>query len=269
MAFIHLLLSAFVLFAPQASAVLNPKAVFARVIMTNTKAHTQSTWEEDITLAKAAGIDAFALNCGYTDHHVPTQLATAFVAAEALGSDFKLFLSFDYTGGGGAWPATGNVSVVSYLQQYTISPAYYMYEEIPFVSVIEGLAESPDWSQFGNIRSNFGSLYLAADWTSEGMEAVFENGPGIRSSCNAFFSWDMWPVGAVNMTDAIDKQWISALSGNAAYMMGVSPWFFHSASGSKDWVWRGDDLWASRWAQTLDVKPNLIEYVCSLLFLPG
>ena len=61
------------------------------------------------------------------------------------------------------------------------------------------------------------------------------------------------------MTDEVDKQWIAALAGGAAYMMGVSPWFFHSASGSKDWVWRGDDLWASRWNQTLDIKPQLIE----------
>ncbi|KAG0649706.1 Mutanase [Hyphodiscus hymeniophilus] len=253
--------SAAVLFALQASALSSPKQVFARVIMTNTKAHTQSTWELDITLAKAAGIDAFALNMGYTDPYVPTQLAHAFAAAEALGSAFKLFLTFDYTEGGKVWPSSGNISVISYLQQYGNSSAYYMYEDMPFVSAMEGLAEAFDYGQEEVIPNTIGPIYFAADWTSEGMESVFEDGPGLREGLNAFFSWDMWPFGAVNMTDAVDKAWISAISGNAAYMMGVSPWFFHSASGSKDWVWRGDDLWASRWAQTLDIKPNLVEIV--------
>jgi len=48
-------------------------------------------------------------------------------------------------------------------------------------------------------------------------------------------------------------------------MMGVSPWFFHSASGGQDWVWNGDTLWPDRWAETLSVQPDFVEYV---LYLP-
>ena len=183
------------LFAEQASALNTPKAVFARVIMTNTRAHTQSTWEQDITLAQAAGIDAFALNMGYTDPYVPTQLAHAFAAAEALGSHFKLFLQFDYTGGGKVWPSTGNVSVVSYLQEYLNSTAYYMYEDLPFTSAIEGLAEAADWGAFGSITNIIGPMYFAPDYTAEGMEEIFESGPGLMEGLKAFFSFDMWPVG--------------------------------------------------------------------------
>lgn len=65
------------------------------------------------------------------------------------------------------------------------------------------------------------------------------------------------------MTDDEDKAWVSAL-GSKSYMMGVSPWFFHSASGGTDWIWRGDDLWADRWQQVMDVDPDFVEYVTTL-----
>lgn len=70
------------------------------------------------------------------------------------------------------------------------------------------------------------------------------------------------------MTDDGDKAWQSAL-GSKSYMMGVSPWFFHSASGGTDWIWRGDDLWADRWQQVMDVAPDFVEYVpsCPILIL--
>jgi glucan endo-1,3-alpha-glucosidase len=57
-----------------------------------------------------------------------------------------------------------------------------------------------------------------------------------------------------------DNAWKSAVGGRT-YMMGISPWFFHSASGGKNWVWRGDNLWADRWAQTLEVQPDFVQYV--------
>ena len=63
------------------------------------------------------------------------------------------------------------------------------------------------------------------------------------------------------MTDASDLAWQSAI-GSKTYMMGVSPWFFHSATPSTnnpDWVWRGDDLWHDRWQQTLSVNPAFVE----------
>jgi hypothetical protein len=71
----------------------------------------------------------------------------------------------------------------------------------------------------------------------------------------------MWPTGANNMTDDGDKAWVSALGSSKTYMMGVSPWFFHSASGGTDWIWRGDSLWADRWQQVMDVDPQFVEYV--------
>jgi glucan endo-1,3-alpha-glucosidase len=247
------IVSALVLLAQSASA---QKYVFAHVVVGNTAAHTQSTWENDITLAQAAGIDAFALNCGYPDSNIPTQVANAFAAAEALGSNFKLFFSFDYLGGGETWPATGGNSVASYLNQYISTLAYFKYQGVPFVSTFEGTGNIGDWAQGGSIRLAVGNIYFVPDWTSlgpSGISAYLDNIEG-------FFSWDMWPEGATNKTDSSDLAWQGATPGKS-YMMGVSPWFFHSGSGDPDWVWRGDDLWADRWAQTLDVNPDFVEYV--------
>lgn len=255
MAVLQLIVAACALFAQYVSA----KYVFAHVVVANTAAHTQSTWEDDITLAKNAGIDAFALNGGYPDSNIPTQVANAFAAAEALGSDFKLFFSFDYLGGGSPWPATGDNSVVSYLNQYKGSAAYFNYNGAPFVSSFEGTGNIGDWAQGGSIRSAVGEVYFVPDWTSLGTGGIGSS----LSNIEGFFSWDMWPNGAANKTDDSDFAWKAAAPGKT-YMMGVSPWFFHSASGGKDWVWRGDDLWADRWAQTLSVNPDFVEYVCLL-----
>ncbi|TVY62332.1 Mutanase [Lachnellula suecica] len=249
-----LILAAASLLTSSASA---QKYVFAHVVVGNTAAHTQATWANDISLAQASGIDAFALNMGYPDSNIPTQVANAFAAAEAAGSSFKLFFSFDYLGGGTPWPATGDNSVVSYLTQYKGSAAYFNYDDAPFVSTFEGTATAniADWAPGGAIRSAVGSVYFVPDWTSLGTGGIAADLDNIEG----FFSWDMWPNGAVNSTDATDKAWQAATPGKT-FMMGVSPWFFHSASGGKDWVWRGDDLWADRWAQTLDVNPEFVEY---------
>jgi glucan endo-1,3-alpha-glucosidase len=234
MQFLSSVLAALTLLLPAVSA---QKYVFAHVVVGDTAAHTQATWTTDITLAQNAAIDAFILNVGYGDSNIPTQVANAFAAAEAAGSSFKLAFSFDYLGGTGAWPATGDDSVASYLTQYASSPAYFQYGGGAFVSTFEGTGNVADWAPGGAIRSAVGSIYFVPSWTSLGPGGITADLDNIEG----FFSWDMWPNGATNITDASDVSWKNAVSGKT-YMMGVSPWFFHSASGGTDWVWRGDDL---------------------------
>ncbi|OZJ02016.1 hypothetical protein BZG36_05201 [Bifiguratus adelaidae] len=230
--------------------------VFAHVVVGNTAAHTQSTWQNDITLAHNAGIDAFALNIATPDSNTAPQVANAFAAAKALNNGFKLFFSFDYLGGGQPWPATGSNSVVSYLTQYKNSGVYFYYNGLPFASTFEGTNNINDWAPGGPIRSGAGDVYFVPDWTSLGPSGVASHSANIQGA----FSWDMWPAGANDMTTTPDQQWVSALAGKS-YMMGVSPWFFHSASGGTDWVWRGDDLWAQRWQQVLQINPAFVEIV--------
>jgi glucan endo-1,3-alpha-glucosidase len=206
-----------------------------------------------------AGIDAFALNIAYADQNTAGQVANAFAAAEAAGSIFKLFFSFDYIGGGQPWPAAGDNSVASYLNQYKSSPSYFTYNGAPFASTFEGLNSIQDWAPGNSIRNAVGNIYFVPDWTSLGTGGIGTN----LNNIEGFFNWDMWPNGPQNMTTATDMAWKGAI-GDKAYMMGVSPWFFHSASDGKDWIWRGDDIWADRWAQTLEVNPEFVEYVLLL-----
>ncbi|TVY32902.1 Glucan endo-1,3-alpha-glucosidase [Lachnellula subtilissima] len=234
-------------------------SVFAHVVVGNTGAHNVAAWSADIKLAQAAGIDAFVLNMGYPDSNIPTQVANAFAAA--AGTGFKLFFAFDYLGGGQVWPA-GSVaadppnSVVSYLLKYKDNAAYFHYNSAPFVSTFEGKDNTADWAPGGPIRSKVGAIHFVPNWNSIGQANIGAQLDNIEG----FFSWDMWPLGGTNKTDAIDKSWKAATPGKT-YMMGVSPWFFHSASGGEDWVWRGDSLWADRWAQTLDIKPDFVQIV--------
>ncbi|KAG4420137.1 hypothetical protein IFR04_006700 [Cadophora malorum] len=237
-------------------AVSAQKAVFAHVVVGNTAAHSQATWAQDIQLARNTGIDAFVLNIAYPDGNIPGQVANAFAAAEAAGSGFKLFFAFDYLGGGQRWPSTGSNSVVSYLNQYKNSPAYFRYNNAPFVSTFEGVDDINQWAEGGPIRSAVGAIYFVPDWSSLGPQNFASHLNNVQGA----FSWEMWPNGASNKTTDSDFAWKGAIQGKS-YMMGVSPWFFHSTNGGKKWVWRGDDLWADRWAQTLQVNPEFVQIV--------
>lgn len=53
-----------------------PKVVFAHHMVGNTFPYTVNDWADDIALASANGIDAFALNIG-TDSWQPTQIKNA------------------------------------------------------------------------------------------------------------------------------------------------------------------------------------------------
>ena len=69
------------------------KYVVAHHIVGITAAYTVDDWKMDISLARADGIDEFALNIG-NDTYTPQQVENAFQAAEQLDQNFKLFFSF-------------------------------------------------------------------------------------------------------------------------------------------------------------------------------
>ena len=76
---------------------------------------------------------------------------------------------------------------------------------------------------------------------------------------DGLFSWAAWPNGPNDMNtyvDASDMQYLD----KKPYMMPISPWFFTNMPGyDKNWVWRGDDLWYTRWEQALYLVPEFIE----------
>jgi glucan endo-1,3-alpha-glucosidase len=38
-------------------------------------------------------------------------------------------------------------------------------------------------------------------------------------------------------------------------MMPVSPWFYTNLP-SKNWLWRGDDLWPQQWDEVMNLQPE-------------
>ncbi|QSZ31277.1 hypothetical protein DSL72_000840 [Monilinia vaccinii-corymbosi] len=243
-----------------ASVISAQKYVFAHVVMGNTAHHNTDDWVNDIKTAQAAGIDAFALNVAAGDNNTPAQVAKAFTAATTLGGSFKLFFSFDYLGGTGPWPATGPDSVASYLNRYGVSPAYFKYNGQVFASTFEGVNNAGDWTPDGPIRcavqDTVGSIYFVPDYTSLGPSGFTAQLDNVQGG----FSWDMWPSGPEDMTTASDIAWQSTL-GSKSYMMGVSPWFFHSDANPIAWMWRSDDLWAQRWQQVFQIQPQFVQIV--------
>ncbi|KAL8918958.1 MAG: hypothetical protein Q9208_007068 [Pyrenodesmia sp. 3 TL-2023] len=225
-----------------------PKAVFAHHIVGNTAAYGAADWEKDINLAKAAGIDAFALNIAAKTDYTDAQLENAYRAAESSG--FKLFLSFDYVAQG---PFSSS-AVITLLQRYANSPAQLKVNNASFVSTFEGMDNSDDWR---TIRASV-PIYFLPDWTSKGPEVFRQSKLDVVDGA---FSWDAWPKGAADKTDESDKLWKAAL-GSKAYMMPVSPWFYVNMPGyNKNWVWRGDDMWHERWQQVLEVQPDFVEII--------
>lgn len=176
----------------------------------------------------------------------------AFEAAEA--SSFKLFFSFDYAGEG-AWPKD---SVINYLSTYTGSPAYYKYNGKPLVSTFEGPENAADWVDIKNAVDCF----FIPDWSSLGAKVALDKGQVDGTQVvDGLFNWGAWPEGANDMDTDVDASYNLFLDGKP-YMMPVSPWFYTNMPGfKKNWLWRGDDLWYTRWQQVLAVQPEFVEII--------
>ncbi|KAL8803053.1 MAG: hypothetical protein Q9182_003423 [Xanthomendoza sp. 2 TL-2023] len=183
-----------------------PKSVFAHHIVglllphltSNTAAYGPSDWQNDISLAKAAGIDAFVLNIAAQTDYNNVQIANAYSAAESL--QFKLFFSFDYAAQGPWQPS----AVIALLQQYANSAAQMKVHGASLVSTFEGPDSSNDWRA---IRAAL-PIFFLPDWTSVGPDAFRTSKLDVTDGA---FSWDAWPQGAKDKTDASDKAWKSCI----------------------------------------------------------
>ncbi|KAH7049138.1 putative glucan endo-1,3-alpha-glucosidase agn1 precursor [Macrophomina phaseolina] len=235
------------------------KAVFAHFMVGNViNNYDVDKWTSDIKLAQASGIDGFVLNITPPlNEALRTQIAAAFIAANNLKSEWKNFFSFDYLGNGIPWNAADIASLMKeYGPNYAYQKASRNGVSLPFVSTFEGGNHAGDWA---SIKSQV-DVYLVPDWTGSGADVVKAN-INAGASIDGFFSWDMWPEGANDMSTTPDKSWQSTI-GDKDYMMGVSPWFFTDLKGyGKQRLWRGDDLWADRWEQVQQVNPEWVEIV--------
>lgn len=127
----------------------NGRQVFAHYMVGLTSGQSQDQWQKDITEAKSAGIDGFALNIGSADSWNGEQLQLAYDTAAANG--FSLFLSFDMAAS--SWNTD---QVISLVNQYKDAGSQLKVNGKPFVSTFEG----PDWSDnWANVRSSTGDIF--------------------------------------------------------------------------------------------------------------
>lgn len=129
--------------------------------MSNAQNYTASDWADEIRLAQAAHIDAFALNTAFNQGDGP-QYDLAFSAAAAAG--FQLFFSFDYAGNG-AWPMS---QVIQILNKYSGNSAHYKYNGKAFVSTFEEPEAAEDWVTIKQAINCF----FVPDWSSLGAKAA-------------------------------------------------------------------------------------------------
>lgn len=78
---------------------VSAKAVFAHFMLSNTLEFSTAEYAHEISVAQAAGLDAFAVNMGANDPSSDIgRLRLLFDAAES--ANFKIMFSFDYAGNG-------------------------------------------------------------------------------------------------------------------------------------------------------------------------
>ncbi|EAU32040.1 conserved hypothetical protein [Aspergillus terreus NIH2624] len=226
---------------------VDAKGVFAHFMLGNSNNYTHDNWRTDISAAKDAKIDAFAINTGWGMPGTFQLLDDAFSVAKDM--DFKLFMSLDYSGDG-HWPQD---KVIYTLQNYTTHPAYYRTSDgKPLVSTFEGAQAGGDWQ---HIKKKVDCAFIP-DWSS--LEPDVAIG---RGDVDGLMSWDAWPNGTSQMTTDEDKKYLAVLK-DKPYVMPVSPWFYSNLLRlNKNWVWQGDDLWYTRWQQVLEVDPEYVEII--------
>jgi hypothetical protein len=161
-----------------------------------------------------------------------------------------MFFSFDYAAEG-PWPTA---NVIDLINEYGTNYAYFRYNNQSFVSTFEGPANASDWV---SIKSATDCFFIP-DWSSIG--PVNAEATGV---VDGLFSWDAWPVGAMDITTTSDEAYIATLSPKGQpYMMPISPWFYTNLPGfGKNWMWRGDDLWYDRWQQVIQIAPEFVEII--------
>jgi glucan endo-1,3-alpha-glucosidase len=232
--------------------------VWAHHMVGNTYPYSQATWAGDIAMAKAQGIDGFALNVG-SDSWEAAHVKEAYQAAEADGS-FKMFLSLDMSAFGCS-SATHASQLVSLVQSVASSSAQAMYNGKVLVSTFSG-----ESCTFGTGSINGWKTLFKDALTSAGVPIYFMPSFFVNSGGLAAYDWldgginwsSAWPMGDYDITaSSSDSTYLTGL-GSKTYMTTVSPFFFtHFGPNTwnKNWIYRSDDwLYCSRWEQIIYLR---------------
>jgi hypothetical protein len=206
--------------------------------------------------AKAAGIDAFALNIA-KDTYTTDQLNYAYESAG--NNDMKVFMSFDYNEAD-IYFGSGDVDLVAkFIRDFADKPGQLKVDNKVFVSSFNGDDSDAHRLNPQAIRDAAGiDLFIVPNFDAG------RNADGIDGAFN-WMGWDnnganRAPTAGANITTSQSDSAYTSWLGDKAYMAPVSPWFFTNFP-SKAWNFPGDLLWFRRWNEVLALAPRFIEIV--------
>ncbi|KAF2127686.1 glycoside hydrolase family 71 protein [Dothidotthia symphoricarpi CBS 119687] len=227
------------------------RMVFAHFMMGIVQSRGSSDdYDEEFGIAKAAGIDAFALNMGPDVSN--TQLGHAYDSAAKVG--IKVFISFDFNSG---LFSTGDPAAVGdRIKAFKGHSAQLIVDNKPFVSsfIGTGLNVASVESAAGTEITFFPNWYPQDDQTG----------------ADGLFNWMGWYNDGSNNPGTVapsvgDQAYLSAVGSKDRYMAPVAPWFSAHYGGwvpyTKNWIFQGNDLWFERWKEILTTGPRFIEIV--------
>lgn len=163
--------------------------VWAHHMVGNAYPYQVSDWLTDIRLAKAAGIDGFALNIG-TEQWQTDRSADAYAAAQQSGLDFKMFFSLDMTSLG-CWSGSDAQRLVNIVSRFANHPNQAWHNGKVLVST------------FAGSDCHFGTSQGSNAWQGQFVDPLRNQGvniffvPSIFSDISTFSS-NTWMDGEVS-----------------------------------------------------------------------
>lgn len=228
---------------------LTDPLVFAHYMITFQPPNGDYT--DDIKQAKAAGIDAFAVNYGGINIDwtmLATQLDRFYNNASAL--DFKLFMSYDTD------VMSDPKMMVNISNTYRFHPAQLWVDDKIFLSSFSGGPPPFDWQRDVLDRINGPVLFMPAT-LAEDAEYTAQQGVG-----SGPFTW-VHPASNVAAEAKIDLDYSEQRAvANKPWMAGIAPWFFRRMAEDQNWLHaQGMGMWLDRWMHLLQLRPNFIEII--------
>ena len=210
-------------------------------------------YTNDIKLAKAAGIDAFAVDYGGWASALPYfahYLDIFYKTAEKL--DFKLFLCMDVTSG------LPNAELVVNLTNFYAGSSAQMKDAAGNIFLSSFQTESPPWDWQTDVidKINVPVTFLPGT-LSQDAEYTASTNTGFGP-----FTW-VHPASDVSGENDTDTAFAAQRDANGnPWMAGIAPWFFRRTAADMNWFHAQDSsIWLNRWVNLLNLKPNYIEIV--------
>ncbi|KAK0444401.1 glycoside hydrolase family 71 protein [Armillaria borealis] len=204
--------------------------------------YTQSDWADDIARIGANSVDALALNIGNDDWQL-SRIQDAYAAA--VGTNMKLFISFDYTAF-----ACDVSKTINYINQFKNHPNQFYYNGKVMVSSYSGdCLGTGGWQA---IQSSTNAYLMPFIW---GLEGSFGS---TWSFLDSWLCWGCaWPQGNYDKSISDDQYYLGQLG--SRYATTISMWIFtHYSWANKNFYLRGDDwLIANRWEQLISMRDQL------------